>query len=201
MSRIIPTIELENGSKYEIKRNRYILAEMDKMREESDISPEDNQNYAILQDKYASLKKLAERVKELEDKYFESFSDEAQSIYERAKAHYDKVYADTVAFEASTKGVANKIQRETINKVEELVIRALQLNENGDEIRARAEATEIWCTFVDEVGHETAKEWLLYAFNYLSGNDGANDNDPFIKEQKAKAEQKANMRKGILKAR
>jgi hypothetical protein len=197
MNKNIPTIKFENGEKYEIKRNRHILIEIEKMRGDNVLTDEESQNYVILQDKYSRLEKLAKRVKDLEDKYYETFGEDDGEIYERAKAHYDLMLRETTEFEISTKGVADKIQRATINKVEALVINALTMNELGETIRTRDEADSIWCSYVDEVGHETAKEWLLYAFNYLSGNDGANDSDPFIAEQKAKAERKANMRKGI----
>jgi hypothetical protein len=197
MHKNIPTIKFENGEKYEIKRNRHILIEIEKMRGDNVLTDEESQNYVILQDKYSRLEKLAKRVKDLEDKYYETFGEDDGEIYERAKAHYDLMLRETTEFEISTKGVADKIQRATINKVEALVINALTMNELGETIRTRDEADSIWCSYVDEVGHETAKEWLLYAFNYLSGNDGANDSDPFIAEQKAKAERKANMRKGI----
>ena len=201
MRNIIPTLCFENGEKYEIKRNRHILVEIEKMRDDTVLTDEENQNYVVLQDKYSRLKKLADRVKELEDKFYETFDEKDGEIYERAKAHYDVMFRETTDFEISTRGVVEKIQRATINKVEALVINALTMNEKGDTIRTHDEADEIWCSYVDEVGHETAKEWLLYAFNYLSGNDGANDDDPFIAEQKAKAERKANMRKGIAKVR
>ena len=201
MSKMIPTIKFENGEKYEIKRNRHILVEIDKLREDKVLTDEENSNYVLLQDKYARLEKLAKRVKELEDKYYESFDDKDAEVYERAKAHYDVILRETTEFEITTKGVNEKIQRATLNKVEMLIINALTLDENGNTIRPHDEAEAIWCSYVDEVGHETAKEWLLYAFNYLSGNDGANDDDPFIAEQRAKAERKANMRKGIAKVR
>lgn len=201
MSKLIPTITLENGNRYEIKRNRYILCEIDELSKNSVLTEEENKNYAILQDKYSALERLAKRVKELEDKYFETFEEKDGEVYERAKTLYNKVFAETAEFEAMTNGVVNKAMRATINRTEQLVIKALTLDENGDTIRTNEEATDIWCTFVDEIGHQTAQEWLLYAFNYLSGNDGDNDSDPFVENQKAKAQRKANMRKGIAKAK
>ena len=114
---------------------------------------------------------------------------------------YDKLFAETAEFEIATNGVANKANRETINKIEGIVITALTFGANGAEIRPRDKAEEIWCTFVDERGHEATQEWLIYAYNYLSGSDGGNDTDPFVKQAKAKQEQKASMRRGISKAK
>ena len=201
MEKFVPTIELENGERYEIHRSRYIIKEIERVQKNSSLTDEDSKNYAILQDKYERLRKLAERVKELEDEYYEEFDSEVGETLERAKVAYEKLFAETAEFEIATKGVANKANRETINKIEQIVITALTFGANGAEIRDRKSAEEIWCTFVDERGHEATQEWLIYAYNYLSGSDGGNDTDPFVKQARAKQEQKASMRRGISKAK
>ena len=201
MEKFVPTIELENGERYEIHRSRYIIKEIERVQKNSSLTDEDSKNYAILQDKYERLRKLAERVKELEDEYYEEFDSEVGEKLEKAKIFYDKLFAETAEFEIATNGVANKANRETINKIEGIVITALTFGANGAEIRPRDKAEEIWCAFVDERGHEAAQEWLIYAYNYLSGSDGGNDTDPFVKQARAKQEQKASMRRGISKAK
>jgi hypothetical protein len=201
MSKITPYFEL-GKQRYEIKRNRYLSAELDRIRNESGaLSAEDEQNIVKLQDKYASLKKLAERVKELEDKYYETFSEEDEAIYKRAKSHYDNVLNDVTRFEIETNGVMSRAQKAGIDNAEKLVIIALQKDDKGNTIRTAEESNDIWCSYVDEVGQATAIEWLLYMVNYISGNDGADEENPFITQAKAKAEQRANMKKGIGKAR
>lgn len=201
MSKIIPTIELENGKTYEIKRNRHILVQIDNMRHDSKISDTENQNYTLLQEKYLRLEKLAKRVQELEDEYYKDFDDRAGALYEKARIQYEKVLRETTEFEISTDGVVNKIRRELINSVEQLIINALTINDKGETIRSNAEANEIWCTYVDQIGHQAAQEWLLYAFNYLSGNDGDNDSNPFVMAQKDKALQKTKLKQGIAKVK
>ena len=200
MIKTIPTIKLESGEKFEIKRNRHIIAEIDKMQHDKALSDEDNQNFVILQDKYGRLETISKRVKELEAQYFETFATEDGEIYNRARAEYERVLADVTAFEIKTDGLNARIQRESINRIEAIVINALMNDERGNNIRSHEDAEEIWCTFVDEIGHESAKEWLAYTFNYLSGNDGEND-DPFVVAQREKINRKANMRRGISKAR
>ena len=188
-----------NGEVYKIKRNRFLKAELDEIKEngnENALSAQEEKNYAILQDKYSTLEKLAKKVKELEDKFYETFEEEAGIVYERAKAHYDKVFAETAQFEVEQNGISQKVQKTAIDNAEKLVIIALQKNDKGETIRTEEQANNIWCSYVDEVGQQTAVEWLIYFVNYVVGNDNVDD-DPFVAQAKAKAEQKANMRKGL----
>lgn len=188
-----------NGNTYEIIRTRYLQAEFNRISEENkELSPEDEKGYALLQDKYARLEKLSNRVKELEDKYYESFDDADGELYEKAKAQYDKVYQETIDFELNLNGIAKRVQKIAIDNAEKILIRALQIDKEGKEIRTYKEAEDIWCSYVDEVGKNTAVEWLLYFVNYVTGNDSVED-DPFVAQAKAKAEQKANMRQGLKK--
>ena len=83
---------------------------------------------------------------------------------------------------------------------EKLIIKALQINEKGETIRTEEEAEKIWCELVDEYGQISAMEFVAFTLNYIMGADQEIEN-PFMTQAKAKAEQKANMRKGILKAK
>ena len=198
MSRNVATFTT-NGKKYEIKRNRYLQAELEEIKsnnEESTLSAQEQKNYAILQDKYSTLEKLAKKVKELEDKFYEKFDEKAGELYDRAKSYYDKVFAETAQFEVEQNGISQKVQKEAIDSAERLVIVALQKDEKGATIRSEEEATNIWCSYVDEAGQQTAIEWLMYFVNYVVGNDSV-ESDPFVAQAKAKAEQRANMRKGL----
>lgn len=196
----IPFFEV-NKQRYEIKRNRYLVAELDKLRNErTALTDNDEQNIVKLQDKSARLEKLANRVKELEDKFYETFDENDEAIYKRAKAHYDEMIDEFTKFELEAGGVMGKAQKAALDNAEKLVLIALQKGEKGEIIRTYQEAEEIWCSFVDEVGTNAASEWLLYMVNYIAGND-ADEENPFVAQAKAKAERKANMKKGIAKAR
>lgn len=201
MRDIIPIIELENGERYEIRRSRFALCEIDRMRENSSLSGDESRNFALLQEKYNRLEKFAKRVAELEDEYLADFDEEKRVVYERAKEQYEKMLAEVTAFEVSTDGVANKAQKETIDKMEQLVVSILCVDDKGNAVRSRSEAEDIWCRFVDKIGRESAREWLYYAFEYISGNGEVEEADPFVKARREKAEQKAQMRKGIVKAK
>ena len=185
-----------NGNTYEIVRNRYLQAEYNRIAEESaGLTPNEERNYAILNEKVARLGKLAEKVNELEDAYYETFDDGAGALYEKAKAQYDKMFAEVVDFELKLDGITKKVQSRAIETAEKVLIRALQLGNDGEEIRTEKEANDIWCGFVDEVGKAMAVEWLLYFITYITGNDAVEE-DPFVAQAKAKAEQRANMKKG-----
>ena len=186
MANLIPTITLENGNIYPIRRTRKILLDIEELQGRTSLTDEETKAYALLQDKYAKLERLSARVIELEEKYYESFDDADKAIYDRAKAAYDTLLDETITFELSTNGLTAKIQKDTLDKVEIVIINALCYNEMGETVRTREEATKIWCSFVDEIGKESASEWALYAFNYLTGADGGNENDPFINQAKAK---------------
>lgn len=188
-----------NGKTYEVKRNRYLQAELEEIKKQNGdntLSALEEKNYAILQEKYGTLERLAKKVKELEDKFYESFDENAGELYEKAKAYYDRIFAETAEFEVAQNGIAQKAQKSAIDNAEKLLVFALQKNEKGETIRTKEEATEIWCDYVDEVGHQNAIEWLIYFTNYVIGNDTVEE-DPFVAQAKAKAEQKANMRNGL----
>jgi hypothetical protein len=201
MREIIPVIELEKGERYEIRRSRYALCEIDRLREVSALTDDDSRNFALLQEKYNRLEKFALRVAELEEEYLVDFDEEKRVIYERAKEQYEKMLAEVTAFEVATNGVANKAQKDTVDKMESLVISILCFDDQGATVRTREEAEDIWCRFVDKIGRENAREWLYYAFEYISGSSEVEETDPFVKSRREKAEQKAQMRKGIVKAK
>jgi hypothetical protein len=56
----IPFFEL-NGKTYTFKRNRYILAELDLIKEENKLTPEEEQAYVLLQDGYSRSSDLSHR--------------------------------------------------------------------------------------------------------------------------------------------
>jgi hypothetical protein len=192
MNKNIPTFEL-NGQTYTFKRNRYLLAELDLIKSENKLSPEEEQSFVILQDNYNRLAKLQERVKELEDKYYETFDKKDEEIYEKAKKAYENLLREVSQKEIDANGLSQKVQKQAIDNMERLIIIALQKDEKGKDIRTEKEANDIWCSYVDEIGTNNASEWLVYAFNYITGNDDENEN-PFVTQAKAKAEQRSKNR-------
>ena len=190
-----------NGKEYEIKRTNYLIAEFDKIKSENRaLNAEEEQGFVILQDKYMAIERLAKRVLELESKYYETFDEKDGAIYERAKAHYEKQLEELAKFEVEQNGIVKKAQKNSVENAKKLVIKALQVDRKGNSIRTEEEANEIWDCFVEDNGQDNTDEWLVWFVNYITGNDKVED-DPFVAQAKAKAEQKAQMRKGISKVK
>jgi hypothetical protein len=187
----IPFFET-NGQRYEIKRNRYLQAEFDKMKEEIQMTEDEQIAYAKETDFENRLEKLLKRKEELYDKYLETFDDKDEDIYKKACDAYDKFIEENGKLES----VISKQKKRMLDMGEELIIKALQINEKGENIRTPEQANDIWCNFVDEVGEYTTVEFVAFTLSYIVGADEDIEN-PFLTQAKAKAEQKANMRKGL----
>lgn len=195
INRNIPFFELY-GKRYEIKRNRYLQAEFDKMKGEKQFDDDEELEYVREQELQDKLEKLSKRKNELYDAYLETFSSEDEEKYNKACVAYDKLLEQL----SNSKGITAKKRNEMIDMGEALIIKSLQINDEGEAIRTEEEAKEIWNDLVAENGAMFRIEFIVFTINYIMGNDEETEN-PFIAQAKAKAEQKANMRKGIAKAR
>ena len=187
----IPFFEL-NGQKYYIKRNRYLQAEFDAMKDDYQISDEEQIALAKEADMESRLEKLLNRKNELYEKYLETFDEKDEDMYKKACVAYEKFIDENGKMES----VAGKQRKKMIDMGEQLIIKSLQINDKGENIRSEKEANNIWCEFVDEVGQYTIMQFITYTMNYIIGADEDVEN-PFLTQAKAKAEQKANMKKGL----
>lgn len=194
MKQNIPFFEV-NGKRYEIKRTRYLQVETEKMKDEILLTDEQQVELAKEEDRSNKLRKLTERKNQLYDKYLETFSDEDEALYKKACVAYDNLLDEI--------GKGGNISGEQTNKIlnigEKLIIKALQYSDKGDIIRTENEAEEIWRSFVEENGISVAREFVVYTMNYVVGAD--EDENPFVAQAKARAEQRANMKKGIKEAK
>ena len=89
MKNITPFFEFE-GKRYEISKNRYLMAEYQKLQEQHSLPNEDKINAIKLQTLVGDITKYAEKMKELQDIYFEKFDDESESKYLRIKKLYEQ---------------------------------------------------------------------------------------------------------------
>jgi hypothetical protein len=192
----IPYFEID-GARYDIKRNRYLQAEFDEMKKSRSFSDDEELEYVREQELSEQLEKLSKRKDELYDKYLETFDEEDEAKFNKANMAYDILLQKL----AESKGVIAKKRKELIEIGEALIIKALTLNDNGETIRTQNEAEHIWARFREEFGEVTKMEFVIFTINYIVGNDDDDTVNPFIAQAKAKAEQKANMKKGIAKAR
>lgn len=191
----IPYFEV-NGKSYEIKRNRYLQAEFDEMRSGLEMTDEEQVAYAKEQDFDARLEKLRVRKDELYEKYLETFDEADEDKYNKALAAYNRLIDEAGSMES----ISGKQRKQMLDMGEKLIIKALQINAKGETIRTDDEANNIWASFVEENGKLTAIQFVMYTINYIVGGDEDIEN-PFIAQAKAKAEQRANMKKGIVKAK
>jgi hypothetical protein len=191
----IPFFEVD-GKRYEIKRTRFLQAEFDEMKHCLEMTDDEQIAYVKEQEFDAQVTRLRERKEELYEKYLETFDEKDEALYKRAAAAYDAAIEKMGAMES----VMAKQRKQMIDMGEKIIIKSLQIDGKGDTIRSENEANEIWARFVEEVGQATTIQFVVFTINYILGGDEEVDN-PFVAQAKAKAEQRANMKKGIAKVR
>lgn len=196
MSKIIPFFEL-NGQRYEIKRTRYLLAEYDKLGEESQLSNEDKANAIKAQSLIGDIQRYAEKVKELEERYFETFDDEDERKYLKCKALYESKLDELTKLEVES-GSTSKLQKAGIDLLERIAIKGLaEQYFNFDESKAE----KIWGDYVDTIGNNATIEWLTGMSECLFREDEEVEENSFLSQMRAKAEQQAINRKNIKRVK
>lgn len=187
----IPYFEVD-GVGYAIKRNRYLQAEFDELKNSIELSSEEEIARAKEEEFNHMVEKLRARKDELYDKYLETFDEEDEKLYRKAELAYNILIEKL----SSIENVSGKRSKRMLDAGEKLIIKALQIGKDGETIRTEEEATNIWEEFVGECGQATAIQFIIFTMNYIVGGDEDIEN-PFIAQAKAKAEQRANMKKGI----
>ena len=196
MNKIIPFFEL-NGQRYEIKRTRYLLAEYDKLGEESQLSNEDKANAIKAQSLIGDIQRYAEKVKDLEEKYFETFDDEDERKYLKIKSLYEVKLEELTALEVES-GSTAKLQKAGIDLLERIAIKGLaEQYFNFDESKAE----KIWGDYVDTIGNNATIEWLTGMSECLFREDEEVEENSFLSQMRAKAEQRAINRKNIKRVK
>jgi hypothetical protein len=196
MNKIIPFFEL-NGQRYEIKRTRYLLAEYDKLGEESQLSNEDKANAIKAQSLIGDIQRYAEKVKELEEKYFETFDDEDERKYLKIKSLYESKLDELTKLEVES-GSTAKLQKAGIDLLEKIAIKGLaEQYFNFDESKAE----KIWGDYVDTIGNNATIEWLTGMSECLFREDEEVEENSFLSQMRAKAEQRAINRKNIKRVK
>lgn len=191
----IPFFEV-NGKRYEIKRTRYLQAEFDLVKSDMEMTEDEQIAYVKEQELDNRLDKLRERKNELYEKWLETFEEKDEELYKKAATAYNALLDEFGYMES----VTAKQRKRMVDMGEKLIIKALQINNKGETIRTDNEAKEIWESFVEDVGQATTIQFVVFTLNYIMGGDEDVEN-PFVAQAQAKAEQRANMKKGIVKVR
>ena len=196
MSKITPFFEL-NGQRYEIKPTRWLIAEYDKLGDESQLSNEDKANAIKAQSLIGDIQRYAEKVKELEEKYFETFDDEDERKYLKIKSLYESKLDELTKLEVES-GSTTKLQKAGIDLLEKIAIKGLaEQYFNFDESKAE----KIWGDYVDTIGNNATIEWLTGMSECLFREDEEVEENSFLSQMRAKAEQRAINRKNIKRVK
>lgn len=194
MKELVPFFELNNKC-YEIKKTRWLLAEYDKMTDRSELSAEDKANGVKAQAIMGDIKKYAQLTQTWWDKFTESFDDEDEKKYLKAKSLYDNAVEQLTKLETET-GSTDRLQKAGINLLEKIAIKGLaEQYFDFDETKAEC----VWVEYVSEIGRSKAIEWLEnMSVCLFEGDDEENEND-FLSQMRKRAEEKALNRKNGLK--
>lgn len=195
MERMIPFFEV-NGKRYEIKRTRYVMAEFDKRKSEISLSNDEEKEYVKEQDKNKLLEKLSARKDELYENYITTFDEKDEELYNKACVAYDKLLDEISAME----NVSGKYHKRILDLGEQMVIESLKWDKDGKQVRTDKEATDLWETYVNEVGKTAASELVAYTMQYLVGGDEEEEN-PFVVQARAKAEQTMQRKQGLKRVK
>lgn len=197
MSKLNPFFEVD-GKKYEIVRTRAVECEYEKIREQNKLDDEQislTNDYAKLMLEY---EEILEKFKSAKEEYFDDvLNKEKKEIYKAFKELSDEKYNEMKEFELNNKDFSlSKVQDFAYANGVELLIFAL--NEQCG--LSQEEARNVWDDFVDHLGIETAKEWITAMVQTLFEKEDEEEN-PFLKQARAKQLQKMEQRKGLSKVK
>ena len=195
-NRITPFFEL-NGQRYEIKPTRYLIAEYDKLGDQNELSNEDKENAIKTQALIGDIQRYGEKVKELEERYFETFDDEDERKYLKIKALYERKLDELTKLEVET-GSTTKLQKAGIDLLERIAIKGLA-EQYFDFNEKHAE--EIWGKYVEKIGNNATIEWLTGMSECLFRNEEELEENDFLSQMRARKEQQALKRKNGIKKR
>ena len=197
MNKIVPFFEL-NGQKYEIKPTRWLIAEYDKISEESNFSVEEKATAVKAQALIADVQRYAEKTKEFEEKYFETFDSEDERKYLACKALYEKKFEEFTRFELEN-GSVGKMQKAGIDVLEKIAIKGLA--EQYFDFQEK-QAQKLWESYVDTLPNkEVVVEWLGAMSECLFRNEEEIEENSFLAQMRKKAEEKAVNRKNFKRVK
>lgn len=156
MNKITPFFTL-NGVKYEIKKTRWLVAEYNRLNEESPLTDEDRADAIKASNLVADAQKFAEKEKEWWDKLCVEPTEENRNTYFMFKKMSDDAVSAYNEF-VVTHNALQDASRHNINVLEQIAIKGIaeqyfHMNE--------AEATKIWEAFVEsQENHNIVGEWL-----------------------------------------
>lgn len=195
MARINPYFEVE-GKKYEIMRTRALECEYNKIREENKISEEDESLFGDYMKMIGDATEIEEKYEQAKTAYFdEVLNKEKKAKYLAFKELYDEQHKELRRFAVEHKDLIKSAQDKAYDNGVKVLIFGLieQCKVDGQK------AIEVWGKFVEHFGEDTAKEWISAMTSALFGDE--DEENPFIKAQQARMEQRYNQRKGLSRVK
>lgn len=193
--KINPYFEVK-GKTYEIKRTRYLETEYDRITSSSKLSAEQESLFADYIKLESEYNEIIEKFKNAKDDYFANVLDkEKKEIYLAFKELSDDKYKEIKDFNVNNPEFSlNNIQKMAYENGVKLLYVALQEQHSLSEEQARL----VWEDFVEHLGTQVAMEWILLMVQTLFEKDEEDEN-PFLKQAKAKAIQQMEHRNGLRK--
>lgn len=193
--KINPYFEVK-GKTYEIKRTRFLESEYEKITQKSQLSVEQESLFADYIKLESEYNEIVGKFREAKDDYFANVLDkEKKEIYLAFKELSDEKYNEMKNFEIKNPEFSLKnIQNKAYENGVKLLYVALQEQYSLSEEQSKF----VWEDFVDHFGKETSVEWILVMVQTLFEKDEDEEN-PFLKQARVKAMQKAEQHKGLSK--
>lgn len=189
MEKLIPFFEL-NDHRYEIKPSRHLYAEYQRLQDEVEIDEEMQINVVKVQNLKNDLEKYRVKVDEFEQKFFETFDDEDERRYLKAKELFNRTFNELAELEASSKS-STLVYKKSLDVLEQIAIWALADQYFNKDF---AQGKKLWEEFVSENGQDTAVEWLAAMAQCLFIKDEEEEpKNPFLAQMRKR--QKANRKK------
>lgn len=180
MEKIIPYFELEDRT-YEIKLTRYLLAEYEKEVAKNQLSKEDQAKATKSVSLSRRVVKFAEKLKELEERYFETFDEEDKRKYLSMQEMYDEAY-DSLMKEEAENAILQSSQKAMINVLEQVAIKGLSEQYfNGEYQKGK----DLWEKYVEVIGESEAVEWLFAMQDCLFNKDKKDNENSFLAKMRA----------------
>lgn len=198
MSKLNPFFEVD-GKKYEIKRTRAVECQYDKIREQNKLNDEQisvTNDYAKLAVEYEEILTKYEQAKEAYMCDDGILDENLKKKYLAYKELADSKYEEVKEFELKNKNFSlAEVEDISYKNGVELLVFALE--EQCDV--TKDEAISLWEGFVDQLGINTAKEWIILMVQTLFEREDEEDQNPFMRQARAKQQQKLEQRKGLSK--
>lgn len=180
MEKIIPYLELEDRT-YEIKLTRYLLAEYEKEIAKNQLPKEEQAKATKSVTMTKRVAKFAEKLKELEERYFETFDEEDKRKYLSMQKLYDEAY-DALVEEEAENLVLQSTQKAMINILEQIAIKGLaEQHFNGEYQKGK----DLWEKYVEVIGESEAVEWLFAMQECLFIKDKKDNENSFLVKMRA----------------